>query len=158
MLVRSLQTLRAGCFCPDRGAGLSPGAGTPSGKRSAGTHTGGPRGLHAFRRNRTRRAAGTFSGHLRASASVPEKRKSVSPWAGTPQRGVLQHRTNPATESDGISGLLRNFSSTSRRHIIVLSKVEPTSCRHARMPASHVPPGSDSVVPRQPLQHNHHAM
>ena len=29
---------------------------------------------------------------------------------------------------------------------------------HAAMPTSHVPPGSDSVVPRQPLQHNHHAM
>ena len=33
----SLQTSRADRFCLDRGAGLSPGAGTPSGKRSAGT-------------------------------------------------------------------------------------------------------------------------
>ena len=53
----------------------------------------------------------------------------------------------------------QGFFGTSRRHLVATSSSSPRlNPHHAAMPASHVPPGSDSVVPRQPLQHNHHAM
>eukprot|EP00964_Phaeocystis_antarctica_P016331 scaffold9029_cov69-Phaeocystis_antarctica.AAC.3 len=62
-----LQTSRADRFCRYRGAGLSPGAGTPPGKRSAGKH----RAVHVvcMPSEGTARAAqlATFSGHRQHS-------------------------------------------------------------------------------------------
>eukprot|EP00964_Phaeocystis_antarctica_P097209 scaffold63379_cov61-Phaeocystis_antarctica.AAC.3 len=57
--------------CHERGAGLSPGAWNNIREAINRDTSSGPRGLHAFRRKRTRSAAGTFSGHRVQSDDLP---------------------------------------------------------------------------------------
>ena len=68
----ALQDSRCGAarVCHGRGAGLSPGAWNTIREAISRDTPSGPRRLHAFRKNRTRSAAGTFSGHRQRSRRI----------------------------------------------------------------------------------------
>ena len=61
---------RAARVCHGRGAGLSPGAWNTIREAISRDTPSDPRRLHAFRKNRTRSATGTFSGHRQRSRRI----------------------------------------------------------------------------------------
>ena len=144
-----------------------PVPGTPSRKRSAGTH----RAVRVV----CMPSEGTARAAQLAPSAVSHRQRSRRhrrPECVT--RNVSRKKENrfrlglehPNVGCCSIELILRQnrkefqgFFGTSRRHLVVTSSSSPRlNPHHAAMPASHVPPGSDSVVPGQPLQHNHHAM
>ena len=121
----ALQDSRCGAarVCHGRDAGLSPGAWNTIREAIGRDTPSGPHRLHAFRKNRTRSAAGTFSGHRQCSRRICHQKCGcrVSPTTSGSSRST---RDRAAWRSRSSSERLGNQNQNSLG-LVLVPKLSP---------------------------------